>query len=200
MRTRRYTQHSENMNKEHNHMRTERSHLNDEPTTTCRDAHTHGRNFGARARGAWRNQDGETTERRARRTHRDGRRHGNGNQAAFMAGRGFGEHARESHTPDRPRGASAIGRGGRGQLRGIVADLQMQVEDLKRKMRRLHHAARSQAATPAGQVETHTTSRRVIRTTRTATTGKHYSRHGHELGRKMGRMTQRGWQDSQTEA
>lgn len=202
MRTKRHNHNHdyERTNKENNHMRTERENTN-EHTCTCGEAHTHGRDFGARTREAW----GAHAGHKARRTHREGRRHG-GNRAAFMAGRGFGEESRNErgcgghrHEGDRPRGALAGRKGGRGELRGVVADLQMQVAELERKVRRMRRAARHQHAEGTEQIDTFRTHRRVVRSSRPES-GKRHNRRAFEMGRRMGRATHSSWQDDQPEA
>ncbi len=246
MRTKRHNHDYERTHKENNHMRTEREHTN-ENTCNCGEARAHGRDFGARTREAW-GEHGEHAGRKARRTHRDGRRHGGnraafmagrnfgeefrshrddesfgaheggarrthrdgrrhgGNRAAFMAGRGFGEESRSErrcgghrHEGDRPRGAMAGRKGGRGELRGVVADLQMQVAELERKLRRMRRAARHQHADGTEQIDTFKTHRRVVRSSRPESIKRH-NRRAFEMGRRMGRATHADWQDRQPEA
>ena len=203
MRTKRHNHDYERTHKENNHMRTEREHTN-ENTCNCGEARAHGRDFGARTRDAW-GEHGELAGRKARRTHRDGRRHG-GNRAAFMAGRGLGEESRSErrcgghrHEGDRPRGAMAGRKGGRGELRGVVADLQMQVAELERKLRRMRRAARHQHADGTEQIDTFKTHRRVVRSSRPESIKRH-NRRAFEMGRRMGRATHADWQDRQPEA
>lgn len=83
----------------------------------------------------------------------------------------------------------------------LIQEMQAQIDELERRMRRMQRKARMQATSPDERVEI----RKIVRTRRVGDAGREHScnhsdRRMRGEGRRMGQMAYRTWKDSGSEA
>lgn len=213
MRHRRHTHDFDTHHTEETPMETTRHprhsrHNHDGETRSCghSNARHAGRSFGGRARDAWRDEQHdapEMAERRYRRGHRDVNAI---ETESGRHGRHAGHHARGAWSEMRGgQGSQFAGRrdsSGKGRMVQTIVEMKEQIATLERRVRRMQRQAQMQAAGPDEQIDIHRTHRRVVRTRRQddGEQTRGYGRrggHGHDLGRRMGRMSNRSWRERQ---